>query len=84
MFTALTDHLSRYSLEDIPVAAHPSPLPARKFGSPEEISPNVFKSVESKQEQVCWLSKCTVQCTNRDEYMYVTMDEKTQPFCTGN
>ena len=33
---ALTDKLSRFSLEDLPVAAHPSPLPGRiGFPSPD-------------------------------------------------
>ncbi len=38
MFTALTDHLSRYSMEDLPLAAHPSPALIRKFPSVEKVS----------------------------------------------
>ena len=35
-FSALTDHLSRMSVEDLPIAAHPSPLPSRH----RTVSPN--------------------------------------------
>ena len=30
LFTVLSDHFSRISIEDIPVVAHPSPLPYRR------------------------------------------------------
>ena len=46
--SALTDHLSRMSVEDLPLAAHPSPLPSRhRTVSPNyELPPDAFQGTE--------------------------------------
>ena len=46
-FTALTDQLSRLSMEDLPLASHPSPGPGRsKISHPYELPPDAFEATE--------------------------------------
>ena len=45
--SALTNELSRFSMEDIPLAAHPSPLPGRRhISSSHELPPDAFEGTE--------------------------------------
>ena len=55
VFSTLTDHLSHFSLEDIPAAAHPSPLPARKFDNLSRDHMHTKK--DSTQEEVKFINK---------------------------
>ena len=51
MFTALTDQLSKYSVEDLPLAAHPSPAPFRKFPSVEKVTYIKEQYTEGEEEE---------------------------------
>ena len=49
VFAALTNNLSRFSIDDLPVAAHPSPALGRKFNSPPaKFPPEVFRPADDK------------------------------------
>ena len=54
VFSALTDHLSHFSLEDIPAAAHPSPLPTRNFDSPSR--DHIHTKKDTTQEEVKFIN----------------------------
>ena len=54
VFSTLSDHLSHFSLEDIPAAAHPSPLPTRKFDSPSR--DHLHTKKDTTQEEVIFIN----------------------------
>ena len=62
---ALTDKFSRFSLEDLPITAHPSPLPGREgfpaqgtdvaYGDDDDEEDEVSVEVKVPINSICWV-----------------------------